>query len=104
MAFQSFNVFGLIFVTKDKIKITATAFIGNRPKSISNTFRGSNEKLLGLAIPFAAHVGKSEVPLLFGERAIQISTEQVANSALYIEELKSLETKLIKFLSFFESS
>jgi len=101
LTLQNFNVFGVIFVTENKTKISATAFSGKRPKSISNTFRDANEKLAGLVIPFAAYVGKGDTSVLFGERSIKIETEQVANSALYLEELKSLEDKLIKFLSFF---
>lgn len=87
---------------KDKTKISATAFIGKKPKSISNTFRAVNENLVGLAIPFAARVGKSEVPVLYGERPIQIETGQVVNAAMYSDDLKSLEEKLAKFLQFFE--
>ncbi|MDD2922130.1 MAG: hypothetical protein PHQ36_07575 [Anaerolineales bacterium] len=102
MALENFNVFGMIFITKDKIKITATAFNGKKSKSSSNTFREQSEKLAGLVIPFSARVGKSDIPLLFGERAIKIETEQVVNSTLYLDELRLLEAKLLKFLSFFE--
>lgn len=102
MTLQNFNVFGVIYVAKDKIKITATSHNGKLPKSTSNTFRETHEKLLGLVIPFSARVGKSDIPLLYGERAINIETGQVVNSALYFDELKALESKLLKFLSFFE--
>lgn len=101
MTLQNFNVFGTIFVTKSKTKISATAFSSKRPKSISNTYKDTNEKLAGLVIPFAAHVGKGDTLVLFGERSIKVETEQVANSALYLNELKSLEDKLVKFLAFF---
>jgi hypothetical protein len=103
VALENFNVFGMIFVAKGKTKITATAFSAKRPKSISNTFREANDKLVGLVLPFAARISaKNETPLLFGERAIRIDTEQVVNSKLYLEELKSLEARLSEFLKAFE--